>query len=328
MPTMYVNPNWTEDNGQPQWLPYVPQNPGYVDPNQVNMVHPALGAQPGMTPISGGPVNSGVPSNAGIPCNGGFPSNIHVPNNAGVPINAAGPSNSRVPPSTARARSTGLTPNTGVPMNTGMPSNNGAIQGRISNPNMSSVPVNTRVHAHGQRQHIQGQPTVRQPTAPSQMRAQTGNANGRSSTGRPASRPVNYAAQLEADMAEVKSLQNSNEKTGHGLIKSFEHQKRLEKAERHMRRRGGPDLSGDMPPDDAGRGVLADRLCDAITNLENIESRETRVNQSKRGDNKTMDSAGVKCVKEKKGYEIANLAWKFMVSVCPQPIMPFVSTVS
>lgn len=271
------------------------------------MVHPTPGAQPGMTPISGGPVNSGVPSNAGIPRNGGFPSNIHVPFNAG------GPSNSRVPPST------------GVPMNTGMPNNNGAIQGRISNPNMSSVPVNTHVHAHGQRQYIQGQPSVRQPTAPSQMRAQTGNANGRSTTGRPASRPVNYAAQLEADMAEVKSLQNSNEKTGHGLIKSFEHQKRLENAEKRMRRRGGPDLSGDMPPDDAGRGVLADRLCDAITNLENIESRETRVNQSKRGDNKTMDSAGVKCVKDKKGYEIANLAWKFMVSVCSQPVLPYVS---
>lgn len=318
MPPMYRNPDWTPGSDQPQWLRYGPPNPNYVAPNQANMVRPAPGAQPhhmphnGMTPFTGGPVNGRVPSN------GGIPPNAHVPSNAGVPFNTV-----RTPDTVS-----GFLEIPGLPFpavyHTNPPRNNtGGPRGRINGPNVSGAPVNTHDSAAGQQQRIQGQPFVPEAAAPSRTTAQTGRRDGPPISDGPAPSPVDDEAQIEADIAEVKELRNSTRVTGSALIKSFEHQQRLERAERRMRRRGGPDRCSDMPQDSAGQRPFVDRLCAAITNLENIESRQTRVNATQRGDSKTIDSAAVKCVKEKTPYDVANLAWKFMVSVCPRTIMPY-----
>lgn len=120
---------------------------------------------------------------------------------------------------------------------------------------------------------------------------------------------------LEVYVAKRQRLRNSRGKAYSELVRNFKEFEWLEKAERQSRVRDGPDLSGDMPRDDAGQAVLVDRLGNAIANLQGIESRTTRKNSSKRGDVRFVDSAGVKCVKDKSKDEIAMLAWKFMVSV-------------
>lgn len=329
MPLRYRNPDWTEDNGEPYWLPYGPPNPNYVGPNQLeaNMMPPTPGAQRHATPIAGHPVNSRAPSNGRVSYNAGIPSNTPVP------FNTVRPRSNGLPPNVDFPMNAGVPVNTGGPSNTGTPNNAGAAQSRTRGPNMPGVPCDPRIHSHSQRQNIRGQPMESftrhpvteqpmPPVPPAQRNDDAGHVYGHAITGHPGPRPVNDDAQIEADIAEVKALRNSR-RTGSQLINSFEHHNRLERAERRMLRRGGRDLSRDMPQDNAGQRALVDRLCTAITNLEDIESRKERVNPSSKGDKKTTDSAGVKCVKNKSNYEIASLAWKFMVSARPQLITAY-----
>ena len=96
----------------------------------------------------------------------------------------------------------------------------------------------------------------------------------------------------------------------------------FEKALKWLSRASAPDLSSDMPRDEAGLAVLARGLYDAIENLVGIESSATRTQHS-RGETRLVDSLAVKCVKTKKSFDIDRLVWKFLVSVCSRPIATF-----
>lgn len=120
-------------------------------------------------------------------------------------------------------------------------------------------------------------------------------------------------------MSHVGKLLKSNRKSYGGHIKNFQDLALHEIAEKCLRRKGAGegDLCADMPQDEAGQGVLAQRLFSAIENLQGIESRAGRITRDRNGHARAMESTGVKCVKGKNGYRRELLAWKFMVSVLP-----------
>lgn len=325
MPPPYRNPDWTPDNGQRYWLNYGPPNPNYnpqgpanmvpqgqanmtapsqangMPQDQINMAYPPPGAHPRRIPRGSRASYVGSPRNAGPSSN--------TPVNSGFPINS------------------------GVPINSGMQNNPGGRQNTISGPNMPRFPDNTGVLTHAQAepiqgqpiqgQPIQGQPAPRQSGAPSQMNTQTGNTDGRSITSGQASRPVNNDAFLQASAAQRQKLQIAHTKRYSEALRSVAEFEEYDKQEKQARRRGDADLSGDIPRDQAALAHLLDRLGDAIANLNGTESSETRVNPSKRGDSRLVDSSAVKCVKGMDEREIAGLAWKFLVSVRPQLVNPF-----
>lgn len=297
MPPPYRNPDYTEDNGQDEYLHYGPPNPNYVPPGQSNSQHPGQGitarqGQANMTRRTRGSQSRGMPHNS-MASNTG---NTVVPSNSGIPLSA------------------------GAAINTGARNNAGATQNSNSGPQMPRVPVNTGVYtAHGQARSMTGQPLFRQPAAPPQMSAQRGSLRDRPTTGGRAPTPVDDEAQLRGYIDRRQKLRNVTGRNFSELVRNSQEFEWFLKADARSRRREGPDLSGDMPRDEAGQAELVDRLGDAIANLVNIESRKTRMNQSKRGDVEEVDSTGVKYVKEKKDYDIAMLAWMFMVSVRLHP---------
>lgn len=327
MPPPYRNPDWTPDNGQSEWLHYGAPNPNYnpqrpanlvpqgqanmatlnqangMRQGQPNIAHLAPGAQPRRVPRGSRASYTGSPRNAGIP------SSSNTPVNSGSPIN------------------------TGVPINPGIQNNPGGRQNTISGPDMPRFPDNTGVHTHGQAEPVQGQPIQGQPIqgqhaprqsgAPSQMNTQTGNTDGRSITSGQASSPVNDDAFLQASAARRQKLPIAHTKRYSEAVGNLAEFEEYDKQERQARRRGGPDRSGDIPRNEAALAHLVDRLGDAIANLDGTESKETRINPSKRGDDRLVDSAAVKCVKDMDDRQIAGLAWKFLVSVPPQTVNLF-----
>lgn len=294
------NPNWEED-GRPKYIFDGPPNPNYVPPGQNNMVHPGQGVtarqgQADMARPTRGSQSRRMPHGSTASNTGGQEDTV-VPSIAGIPSNA------------------------GAPINTGARSNAGATQNSTSGPQMPRVPVNTDVFtAHDQAQNMTGQPLFRQPAAPPQMSAQRRSLRDCSTACGRAPTPVDDEAQLRGYIDQRQKLSNVTGRNFSEIVPNFKEFGWFEKADARSRRRDGPDLSGDMPRDEAGQAELVDRLGNAIANLEDIESRKTRTNQSKRGDVTEVDSTGVKYVKEKNDYDIAMLAWKFMVSVLLQPI--------
>lgn len=320
MPPPYRNPDWTPDNGQRYWLTYGDPNPNYnpqgpanmvprgqanmTTPSQANgmrqgqidMAYPPPGAHPRRIP------RGSRASYVGSPRNAGLPSSSHTPVNSGFPIN------------------------TGVSINTGTRNNPSVPQNNISGPDMPRFLDNTGVFSYGQAepnqgQPIQGQPIQGQPGAFSQMSTYPGHHDRRSITNGQASSPASDDGIIQANGAGKQIPQRKRYSEEVKNVAEFEE---WEKDERQTRRRGGDrDRSGDIPRNEAGQARLVDRLGNAIANLDGTESKETRINPSKRGDDRLVDSAAVRCVKEMDNRQIAGLAWKFLVSVRPQPIHLF-----
>ncbi|KAG8170101.1 hypothetical protein KVR01_000846 [Diaporthe batatas] len=71
----------------------------------------------------------------------------------------------------------------------------------------------------------------------------------------------------------------------------------------------------DMPQDDAALEELARDMCEAIFNLDHIESGATRNHHSKKRGTVEIDSVGVKCVKEMGPFRAEMLAWDLMCAI-------------
>lgn len=70
-----------------------------------------------------------------------------------------------------------------------------------------------------------------------------------------------------------------------------------------------------MPQDPAGQQALIQRLYNAMSNLDGIETSTTRKYSLRNGGTHFIDSIGVKCVKDMNEFEMEMLAWDFLVGL-------------
>lgn len=131
----------------------------------------------------------------------------------------------------------------------------------------------------------------------------------------PAFGPGNEDGSWEATLQQTRKLLRLRGKRYGGHVKSFEDHERFKKARKHLLRKTTVDRSGDMPQEPVGQQELVARLVNAMSNLDGIETRQTRKHPTRRGGTRIIDSIGVKCVKDMGAFEMEMLAWDFMVSL-------------
>lgn len=299
---MRRNPYWTAENDQPEFIPYGPRDENHGGQGQANTVphatpNPRSHPMPNMPRHPQGIQHHQMPSAVGP-----------APTTQPRPAPYAGPA----------SNAGGLVHNDGPYNTTGAFPGNENVSRAGGSPNYG-VPTDTGGYTHGQMQPMHAQPSGPQPVAQTQTNTQTGDPDTRSITGDPAPTPLDDEARIQALIPEVKRALRSSRKGNPCSIKNLNDLRLNEMAEKLSRRRGGPDLCGDMPQDEATQQQYAGRLFNAMINIEGIESRVTRTNSSKR-DDRPVDSVGVKCVKERNGRKFELVAWKFFVSVHLQPI--------
>ncbi|KAH8763137.1 hypothetical protein F5883DRAFT_646306 [Diaporthe sp. PMI_573] len=199
-----------------------------------------------------------------------------------------------------RVASTDITPNTEIPSNSGfappfpsfpahvpadLPSDTSvlsyaSVPDSIVGPNIPSLGANTGVHAHG-----------------------------------PTSGPGNEDRSWEATLEQTRKLLGLGGKRYGRHVESFEDHERFKKARKQLLRKKLEDRSGDMPQDPAGQQALIQRLYNAMSNLDGIETSTTRKYSLRNGGTHFIDSIGVKCVKDMNEFEMEMLAWDFLVAV-------------
>lgn len=121
----------------------------------------------------------------------------------------------------------------------------------------------------------------------------------------------------DATVAQVGRLRRAEGMYYGDHIKSFEDHTRFKQVLKHLDKRPNSGHARDMPQDEGGLGWLAERLCNAMLNLDGIESGSTRNHVGRTGQKRVFDSVGVKCVKEMGPFKLEILAWDFIVSRPP-----------
>lgn len=168
----------------------------------------------------------------------------------------------------------------GTPTNTGILPNIATSDGTISDPDLPGIEARTDVR-----------------------------------TSIPASGPGTEDQSWEGTLLQTRKLLRLRSKRYGGYVKSFEDHERFQKARKHLLRKNTVDRSGDMPQDPAGQQELVARLVNAMSNLDGIETRQTRKHPTRHNETRLIDSIGVKCVKDMGAFEMEMLAWDFMVSL-------------
>lgn len=261
---------------------------GNGQPESVPYDHPSLGvvgpSQPDPGSSFGAAQPRGVPSTGMPPSSGALSSPTHMPINHTfnqIHENVSDPSLGSPSAGSPADGPVGSVPNTGTPSNAGMPGD--------------TDPPLDLLNLQQYQKNLTGDPNLPGVVAHHGVGA-----------GLPS---------WDATLTLVRALKRENGTHNRGHIKSFEDHERFKLALKHLTKRRNEGHFMDMPQDQDGLQQLAGRLCDAIMNLEGIESGSTRNQHKRNGEKRVLDSVGVKCVKDMGPLQLEMLAWDFMVSL-------------
>ncbi|POS70447.1 hypothetical protein DHEL01_v211159 [Diaporthe helianthi] len=286
------NPNWAQDNGQPKWIPF-----GVLIPENVGSSQPDLGsfpraAQPHRVTSAGMPPSSGVPGSS-------RGSLAQSPNNLQLDdTDDLFSEDSQVPSpdlGSPRASFPVVVPSHAASSNTGTPSNAGTPDEIEPSIDLFSLPKI-------------GSTITDDPNLPAFL-AHNGvltinSASGPGNAGR--------SRALQATVAHVQSLVALRGAGYGGYIRDLDQYERYKKVYKESLKRPTAGQLSDMPQDPDGQQALVKELCEAIANLEGIESGLTRKTRGAGEQPGILDSVGVKCVKEKGPFGLEMLAWEFL----------------